>query len=403
MKMSNVLDNQTQAFEIEPVQTDLREIMYSAIKVDPETNAYRDPEDFTEEALKPLAEDIACNGLCTPVLVQEQPDGVYLLHNGHRRHASIGQNIRKGIVGFSPDMTLPALVIVGNPGELATAARAISANIQTQSFSALGRVRAGSRLKKLGMPEAEIARCLAISESQLLRDLALGENPKWMEHVREHDVAATTAATLIKAGTDAERLDDLEKAFDAWLDQTYTAIYEEESQRRENDESSLTLSDKWAQKYLSREQIAAWIQALKSGEPLGAAVFRYRALVRREKGHRRLEIDGISKNIEDLSLSELAKVTARIADLDAELRRELREKAEAERRATQESEHVEGESPGQRLLKELGLNGILVGSDEPEEDAEPAENPAFPDSQESPTAGDSPGGDLPPIGGDAQT
>ena len=386
--MSTVLDNQTQAFEIESVQTDLRKILFSAIKVEPESNAYRDPEDFTEDALKPLAEDIARNGLCTPLLVQELPDDVYLLHNGHRRQAAITQNIRKGVVGFSPDMPLPALVIVGNPGELATAARAISANIQTQSFSALGRVRAGSRLKRLGMPEVEIARCLAISKSQLERDLALGENPTWMQHVADHEVAATTAAILIKAGTDAERLDELQAAFDAWLDQTWEVIYEEETRRREDDESSLTLSDRWPQKYLSREQVAAWMQALKSGGPLEAAVFRYRALVRREKGRRRLEIDGISKDIEDLSLRELAKVTARIADLDAELRRELREKVEAEKRAAQEPERVEGESPGRQLLKEFGLDGVLVARDDPEEDAEPVDDQTSPAPEKPPTLRD---------------
>jgi hypothetical protein len=245
-------------------------------------------------------------------------------------------------------------------------------------------VRAGSRLKKLGMPEVEIARCLAVSESQLARDLALGENPTWMKHVRDHDVAATTAAALIKAGTDADRLDDLEAAFDAWLDQTWEAIYEEEARRKEDDESSLTLSEKWPQRYLSREQIAAWMQALKSGEPLGRAVFRYRALVRREKGRRRLEIDGISKDIEDLSLSELAKVTARIADLDAELRRELREKAEIERRIVQELEDVVGESPGRQLLKELGLDGVLVAADELEEAPDPVEDPTASAPENSP-------------------
>ncbi len=76
--MSTVLDNPTQAFEIEPVQTELRQIPLAAIKVDPESNAYRDPEDFTDEALKPLAEDIACNGVCTPLLVQELPDAPYM-------------------------------------------------------------------------------------------------------------------------------------------------------------------------------------------------------------------------------------------------------------------------------------------------------------------------------------
>jgi ParB-like chromosome segregation protein Spo0J len=376
--MSTVNDNQTQAFEIEPVQTEVRKISFSAIQVDPDSNAYRDPEDFTDEAVKPLAEDIACNGLCTPLLVQELPGNVYLLHNGHRRYTAITSNIRQGIVGFSPEMPVPALVIVGNPGELATAARVIAANIQTKSFSALGRVRAAVRLKKLSMPEADIARCLAISEIQVSRDLALGESPKWMQHVREHDIAATTAATLIKAGTDSERLDELEAAFGQWLDQTWEAIYEEEARRKEDDESSLSLSEKQPKRYLTREQITAWTQALKSGEPLGQAVFRYRALVRREKGRRRLEIEGISKDIEDLSLGELAKVTARIADLDAELRRELREKAEAERRAARESTGVEGESPGRRLLKELGLGGVLVGSDDSDEDAESEDDPPEP-------------------------
>ena len=100
--MSTVIDSKAQAFEIEPVQTELRKISFSAIQVDSDSNAYRDPEDFTDEAVKPLGEDIARNGVCTPLLVQELPGDVYLLHNGHRRYTAITSNIRQGIIGFSP-------------------------------------------------------------------------------------------------------------------------------------------------------------------------------------------------------------------------------------------------------------------------------------------------------------
>ena len=348
---------------MELVDTQLGKVPFSKIRIDSESYAFRDDGDFSPEALKALAEDIAANGLTTPLLVKALPDGTFLLLDGHRRYFAIKLLIEQGVAGFTAETPVPAHVIVSDASELTVVAKAVSANAQRQPYSDQGRIRAAVRLKRLGMPEAQIARLLGVSESTVARDLELGMDEEMMGHVRSHHLTSTTAAALMNAAARVGRLPEFKLEFQKWVDRVQQQVDAEELARAERDEGSLMLVEKWPQRYLTGEQVRAWKEAMAAGTPLGEPTFRFKAMLRDDKGLKRIEIDGVSKSIGELSAADLAKILQRCVDLAEDLKPVLlAKKAEEEQVAKQPLEGTR-KSPGREMLEGLGL-GYLASAPE---------------------------------------
>jgi len=342
--------------------------------IDAATNSYRDPDELSDESIAPLAEDILANGITTPVLAQELPDGKCMAHDGTRRLTAIALNIKQGAAGFSPEMLIPVHVLPASVSKAEVVKRAVASNVKRQGLSETGKVRAAVRMKALGMTNVEIGQVLGISATTVARLLILGTNSVWMGYAGNHDVTPSTAVNLLQIAEKAKRVNDLNKAFDEWRTDTRQDIEAEDNRRRANDEASLTVAQKWLQAHLKPEQVAAWADQLRSGDPLGPPTFRYRAMIRTGKGPRRLEIEAIKKDLDSLSLEELGKIAGRIADLNADIRKALLEKHAARQQVTADgdSQQEEQERPSQALYREFNL---FLG-DEPDADAEEAEESA---------------------------
>ena len=186
-------------------------------------------------------------------------------------------------------------MIVSDVSELGMVVRSISANVQRQGPSSLGRVRGVVRLKQLGMPEADIARLYNVGLTTIGRDLAVGTDAVMIDHIRNRHITATHGATLMKAAIEADREVDFKDAFHTWLNEMKVEITKEEKRRRDNDEDPLSDSQTWPQKYLSGEQVKTWRIALEKNLPLTEAGFRFKAMVRREKGQYRLDTGNLSR------------------------------------------------------------------------------------------------------------
>ena len=382
--MSTDLSRPAEPFQLEHVETELQRIPLSSIVVRHEDFSFRDEDDLviSGDAIKSLGEDIkAHGGIHTPLQVQQLPDGRHLLLDGHRRFFALQTIVQERVEGFEPDMAVPAIVNAADASELAMVARAVSANVQREPLSAEGRLRAVIRLKRLGMPRTDSARAVEKSVSTIDRDIALGSDDEMMEHVGLHHIPATTAAELIKLATEAQRLDEFKEEFNSWVGNVQQRLEEEEAARADADESSLSPVERWPQRYLSPEQVKAWKEALGNQTPFAAPSFKFKALLRDEKGRRRIEIDPLSEDVFDLSSEDLAKVMERCLDLAADIEPVLIEKVEAERRAAESPEFREGERPGRRRLRELGLNGVAAAAEESDQDE--ADQP--PGDQASPT------------------
>ena len=359
--MSTTAKQPAESFTPERVETELQQVSLSSIVVRPTEFSFRDDDqlDVSSEALKSLAEDIRVHGgLHTPVLLKRLPDGRFLLLDGHRRYHALLSLVAEGVEGFTADIAIPANVIVSEASELAMVARAVSANVQREPLSAEGRLKAVIRLHRLGMPHGEIARLLGISEAIVARDVALGSDEEMLDHVQLHHITASNAATLIKLARDKGRLDEFKTMFDAWVEKVQQRLAEEDAIRADRDEGSLSLVEKWPQRYLSAEQVKVWKEALDKEEPFGEPSFRFKALLRNERGRKRIEIDSLSADVFDLSSDALAKVMERCLDLAADIEPVLLDKVAAEQRATESGDRLEGERPGVRRLRELGLEQL---------------------------------------------
>jgi ParB-like chromosome segregation protein Spo0J len=348
-----------EVFQPEIVNAKLGRVPLNQIDDDPVNFAFRDDDELTDAGIKSLAEDIAVNGLTTPLLIAKRPNGRYLLINGHRRRRAILLNIKLGVAGFTDEMLVPVFVIDIGASELALVARAVSANVQQRSLSREGRQKAVVRLKHLGMPDKEIARCVGVSEQTVERDLALVKSGCMLAHVRDRNITGSQAALLVKVAEDAGRMDDLCAAFANWVDEVKANIQAEQQRRKEADEDPLPLPDTLPRSYMTAEQVATWKTALEKGLPLTSPGFRFRAQVKEEKGERRIIIDSVKAKVSELSAKDLAKVFVRCTDLAAEIKPLLEEKARAEAAAQPAQTTTTHSSKGRDALQELGLAHLV--------------------------------------------
>lgn len=362
----------------ERVDSKLGRVALNLLDVDFEGYSFRTDDELSDDGIKILAEDIAVHGMATPILVVGLPNGRFRLLNGHRRYGAVSLNIKLGVDGFSDDMLLPAHIMEGEPSELALVSRAVAANVQQRTLSAEGRQKAVIRLKQLGMPSKEIARCVAVSEPTVERDLALAGSGCMLDHVRDRNITGTHAAELVKAAEAAGRMDDLCDGFANWLEDVQAKIRAEEERRRENDEKPLSPAETWPRRYLTSAQIRAWKVALEKGLPLQAPSFKFRALIKGKKGEERVVIDAVKAKVADLSAKDMAKLLIRCVDLAEALKPLVEEKAEAEKKLAAVSDSASGRpSKGRETLKALGLDHLIDTSADADEgeDANGDEDP----------------------------
>ena len=358
MIINESVGNEPVGSSLHRVATEPQKIQLSEVFVQPEDYDIRAVHESDMEDLKPLAEDIAVNGLITSLLVQDCGKQGYRLLDGHRRYFALKSLVENGVEGFEAAMLVPANVVSSAASQLDTTARAIAANVQRQSLSAEDRMRAAASLAKLGMPQAEIARCMAVSEATVARDLAVAGNDRLMEHIRRHHISATTAATLLKAAMDADRVDDFLEAFEDWLAETQATIEAEVDRRAANDEEPLSEAQRWPQRYSTADLARCWRSALQSGDELGSPTFRFKALVREDRGRTLLEIDPLRRDVAEMSAAELAKVFQRTVDLADALQPLVVDKAKIESAGSDPSA-VATVSKGEDLLSSLGLGHLL--------------------------------------------
>lgn len=82
----------------EQVALESKEIPFEDLVCRPEEYSFRDGDDLSQKSLQSLADDIAANGLISPLLVQEE-NGKYLVLNGNRRYGAMSLLVEKQIAG----------------------------------------------------------------------------------------------------------------------------------------------------------------------------------------------------------------------------------------------------------------------------------------------------------------
>jgi ParB-like chromosome segregation protein Spo0J len=347
------------------LQSALRMVPFSKLVLRPEEYSFRDKDEFTGPSVKELAEDIVTNGLLTPFLCLENEDGTFLGLDCHRRWHAIQANIDAGINGFTAaDIAVPAHVLPKGTSERDATRVALAANLQRREFTQAERFRAAIRLRKIGMPVAEIARCLGRGESTIARDLAVGDDEQMMGHIQAHHIRSTDAATLMKAAQDGGRVEQFKAAFKAWLDIVLESIQREEDARKEKDLDPLPIQQTYAQRRLTSAQVNAWKLALERNQPLvEVSEKQYTAAVYREDNVDMIEIAALSTSLDKLSAGQLYDITVKLSDVAETLLPLMVQKRHAEKLLQRANMAEQGSLPGTSNLermKTLGLDEFVA-------------------------------------------
>ena len=112
-----------------------------------------------------------------------------------------------------------------------------------------------------------------------------------------------------------------------WIMSTNEQITAEDKVRAERDEPPLSGPKSWLQNRMTPALVKAWKQALETGSSTVVPAFRFKALLRKDAGPARIEIDGLTMPVDKLSLHDVAKVYRRCHDLAASLEPVLAAKA----------------------------------------------------------------------------
>ena len=361
-----------EAFVLEKAETKLAQLKFRDIIARPREYAFRyegDDDPFSPAALGPLKESIkAHGGIHTPLLVKAYGDGMFVLADGHRRHGGLKQLIDEHVQGFTLDMLVPANVLAVETTDLTMTVTALSANVEREPLGFEGRLDATLKLHQLGLPKTNIAQLLHVSESTVERDLLLANDGEMRRFIREHKITATNAANLLADAERHNRVKGFKKHLRKWLEAAKAQLQAENEARAEHDEPSLSGAKGWVQSRMTPEIVRAWRKALEKDLPFSDPEFRFKALLRREGGPPRIEIDALHKDVQELAAADVAKVLKRCLDLAGDLEPVLVAKVAEEKQTVDPAGTGKKASLGLQRLRALGLAQLVGDRDEPEEE-----------------------------------
>ena len=374
----------------EQVALETKEVPFKSLVCRPEEYSFRDGEDLSQKSLQSLADDIAANGLISPLLTQEE-NGRQLVLNGNRRYGAMALLIEKQVLGWTPNTLVKVQVMPAGTKKLEQLARAIASNTFQKPLLGFGRARAALALHREGMPNVQIAGIFDCALVTIVRDLSVATFPKFMQLVEDHAVQFSTVASLLEKAKKADRVDDPKKADRVddpkkadRVDELYDAIqgFAVDKKRELQKESAAQVArggkpyapeKLWPQRYLGKSQIAAWENALLSGGPLeeGGSV-SFSAQVKKENGVSKAIVSSLSLDVANAPLEHVAQVTERAMIFAYEMKEALRKRANESRTESAESDGGAAATARAAFQADLVKMGIddLVSVDEPETEGE---------------------------------
>jgi ParB-like chromosome segregation protein Spo0J len=358
--VSNAIE---EAFKRENITTQRMDIAIRDLQWDAKTYSFRDAAKLTDAAIKSLADSIREAGvLLVPPLVK-RIDAGFLVIDGHRRKLALELLAKDpACADWTGDSLIPANVIVNEVSELELKLAGASANLDREELSQTERSRCAVSLRNSGAPKSEIMRRLNIKESQLERDLLVGNTLWVLKAIEEHCITHTIASRLLAVAEKYKRMDEFRDEFTRWKKEIRKALRKKNEERRSNDQDELTGEKLWPQRYLKGAQVEAWADALKTGRPFVPPSFKFKALIAKtEGGIEKVQIDSLNVPVAELSVGDAAKVYQRLVDLSEQLEPILLAKKQEQRKSGGAESKP---SKGAERLAALGLEAFAGDEEE---------------------------------------
>lgn len=332
----------------------------------PETWAFRDDKELSDDALKDLAGDIRVCGLQDPITVRVEGDRKLVL-DGHRRFGALKLLVRDH--HLSEDSLIPVAVVQDEPDDMEQLLRIGSQNTKRNAWSDDGLIRYCKALADRGCPNTEIGRVIGKSEKQVGRYLRIAQCEWMMKMVREHVITTTNAVKVLEACKTRETERQQRRVLEEWRKEATKELELENRERRAKDKKVLSGKDLWLSKRMKAELVDAWKTACETGDWDITVGFKFYAGVEEEDGRKKIEIDSLKVNVDKLDLAAVTKIFKRCHNLATELEPILLEKKRAAELSPAAASGSTGSSAAARLSA-LGLAEFAAGLDEVVDDGE---------------------------------
>jgi ParB-like chromosome segregation protein Spo0J len=326
------------------------------VVVDPDAYCHRDAKDLEPEPLAPLSDSIAREGLQTPIEVVRR-EGQVLLVKGHRRVQALRCLAERGQEGFTHDMEVPALEVLGASNQ-DLLLRSVLDNEVRRNFTPTERIEVARKFDEAGVSRERAASALGVNVLTYDKDLALARNPWMLKLVLEECVGATHAARLLQEAARADRLRDLEDDLTQWVALQKRRLDEEERSRTEVTGKGLNATERKVRRYLNNHLVEHWCSCLRKKERLSEAPEKgFHAWI--DPRSRRLRIEKLDLDTQEANLLTVARVIATLGTVKDGLARIARLRHEIEGKAGSGS--IGAGQPGGydvSALRDLGLNDL---------------------------------------------
>lgn len=298
-----------------------RDVPISSIKTQADQFSFRDKDRLKAASVQTLADEIKESGvLISPLLVVDLGDGTYEVRDGHRRTAAVNSLVEdSAAVDWTPQTLVPVRVVTNDLSLADQLVMAAAANLHRAEFTNTERARAANMLYKENVPKVIIQSTLKIKETQLERDLLVGETEWMLTAIVAKQIKQTTAGELLRLAKENDREDEFKSEFDDWVAKTRLHIRDIEKARKRNGEEPLKKEAKEYHKFLTTAQVREWKEAMQQERPFGEPAFRFGAVIKNEKGIQSLKIDSLSKNINELRADEIQMIAERLLKVGKQL------------------------------------------------------------------------------------
>jgi hypothetical protein len=229
----------------------------------PERFCHRDPQELTDPArLRPLADAIfARGGIQVPIEFFIDGQGQKVVDAGHRRTAASRLLAQENKPGYTLDMEVPAIEVVG-ASQQELLLRSVSDNCNRLTLTQTDRIRAAKTLADNGIKKEDAATAFGVSVTQLRRDLIIAEHPWMFDLVIKNAITPSSASRLLEVAVAENQIGQLQADFTAWVAETEKKI--EVAKRAKK----LTVAQQLVRTYVTSALLDHWVAQMKRKDPL---------------------------------------------------------------------------------------------------------------------------------------
>jgi len=344
-----------------PVSVQLKDLPdFSDEKTPLDEYCHRHRDKLSEAYLAEVAESLREEKQLEPVQTAKNDRGKWELVTGHRRIAGMYILAKRGVPGFSLDMPVAALEVIGaSPEDLLV--RSVADNEVRQKLDAKERLLVVQKFAKAGVPKKRGAAALAISEKSYERDLRVAQQPRMLEHVLKDHLMPGDASALILAAEKQHRMQQFLDHFDGWVERKEVAIQEQDRLSKAETDKGLKAADLLVKNHLTQQVFDGWLEALdRNAGFTDRAEFNFSASFDRKSG--KLRVERLNVDTQVASVLDLAKLGSKLTQLGKRVLLMAQHKRLLEQMEAAEGPQAAlGQNPSPYdtdVMKEFGLSDV---------------------------------------------